>query len=248
MWKTPTARIHHEHAMRSLSAKDIVGVWGLCEHQAPIARALAIIQAAFPAMPAGDIARLSVGRRDLLLLMIRRAMLGTTFESVAECPKCTERLEFTLNAADLEIGSLEPAAHEYELAFEQYRVRYRLLDSYDIIDAGACASIEEARALLVDSAVLDATVAERSVRPDQLPADVVERLAVAITENDPQAELLLNLDCPACGHGWQVLFDVATFFWDEVLRDVHFIASKYGWSEDAILSMSPMKRKLYLEM
>jgi hypothetical protein len=33
-----------------------------------------------------------------------------------------------------------------------------------------------------------------------------------------------------------------------VLREVHILASAYGWREDDILAMSPARRRIYLEM
>jgi hypothetical protein len=72
---------------------------------------------------------------------------------------------------------------------------------------------------------------------------------------DPQAEVLLDLNCPACGHGWQALFDVVAFFWAELaaqakrlLREVHTLARAYGWREADILGMSARRRQFYLEM
>jgi hypothetical protein len=48
---------------------------------------------------------------------------------------------------------------------------------------------------------------------------------------------------------------VVSFFWMEVeswayriLRQVHALASAYGWSEGDILAMSPWRRQFYLEM
>lgn len=241
--------------MRSLSAMDIVGVWELCEHQAPITRALTILRAACPEMSADQLARLSVGERDMLLLLVRRHMLGPKLESIADCPACAERLEFTLNADDLLSGARDRGTRDYELAADDYRIRYRLLDSYDIIDVAASPSVDDAREALLERAVLSAECDGVALTAGELPTAVVERLAAAITEVDPQAEVLLNLDCPACDHSWQVLFDIATYLWDELqsravelLRDVHFIAIRYGWSEEAILAMSATKRRLYLEM
>ncbi|MBS1912832.1 MAG: phage baseplate protein [Bacteroidetes bacterium] len=241
--------------MRSLTAKDIVGVWELIEHQTPIIKALTIIRAACPEMSADDIARLSIGERDRLLLLIRERMLGTRLESLAECPMCAERLEFTLHTGDLRSERGADLHAGRAIAADHYRVEFRLIDSYDLIDVATCPTVEEARSLLVDRAVVSATHRGKPVGSSQLPENVVALLAEAIADHDPQAEVLLNLDCPACEHSWQVAFDIATFLWDEVhttavelLRDVHFIAVKYGWSEEMILSMSATKRKLYLEM
>ena len=49
--------------------------------------------------------------------------------------------------------------------------------------------------------------------------------------------------------------DVAAFFWTELnawavrlLREIHALASAYGWREADILALSPKRRDLYLEL
>ena len=65
----------------------------------------------------------------------------------------------------------------------------------------------------------------------------------------------LSLSCPDCGHCWDVPFDIVSYFWGElhvwaqrVLREVHTLASAYGWREADILGLSPLRRELYLQM
>jgi hypothetical protein len=65
----------------------------------------------------------------------------------------------------------------------------------------------------------------------------------------------MAMDCPACGHQWRALFDVAAFLWREIdawakrsLNEVHALASAYGWSQRDILSMSASRRRRYVSM
>jgi hypothetical protein len=76
-----------------------------------------------------------------------------------------------------------------------------------------------------------------------------------MADADPQADVRLALDCPACGHNFLAAFDVAAYLWSEVnawayrlLGEVHSLASAYGWREEDILAMSPWRRRVYLEM
>ena len=76
-----------------------------------------------------------------------------------------------------------------------------------------------------------------------------------MAEVDPQADVQMDLTCPACGHQWQALFDIESFFWREIsawanriLREVHALASAYGWRESDILSMSTWRRQTYLNL
>ena len=72
---------------------------------------------------------------------------------------------------------------------------------------------------------------------------------------DPMAEIHLVLDCPCCQHKWEAPFDIVAFLWREIsaaarrlLREVHTIASAYGWTETEILALSPARRRIYLEI
>jgi hypothetical protein len=76
-----------------------------------------------------------------------------------------------------------------------------------------------------------------------------------MAERDPQAELLLDLTCPACAHRWEAPFDIVPFFWTEIateakrlLREVHTLARSYGWREADVLAMSATRRRSYLEV
>ncbi len=82
--------------------------------------------------------------------------------------------------------------------------------------------------------------------------DEVERQLEAL---DPAADLELAMTCGACGHAWQTSLDVGALVWEEidgraaaVLGDVHRLALAYGWSERAILALSPQRRAAYLEL
>jgi len=65
----------------------------------------------------------------------------------------------------------------------------------------------------------------------------------------------LDLACPSCGHLGQAIFDISAIFWAEIsaqarrlLREIHLLASAYGWREADILAMSARRRQAYLEM
>jgi hypothetical protein len=88
-----------------------------------------------------------------------------------------------------------------------------------------------------------------------LPGEVVAAVAARMAEADPQAEVQLALTCPVCAYRWQATFDILSFFWQEIndwaqriLREVHTLATAYGWREADILALSPRRRQFYLEM
>jgi hypothetical protein len=247
--------------MRPLSGTDIVRIWEVGQGRSPLEQAAAILAAAYPDVPAGELAALSIGQRDARLLALRRATFGSRLDGFSACPSCREPLEFALSASEL--GALLPAgdstvpdaAGTYTLTVHGYRLRFRLPTGDDLAAAGACADTATARSVLVGRLILDARTEGRAAPAGALPAEVVDTLAARLAECDPLAEVVLDLDCPACGHRWQALFDIASYFWTELgvqsrrlLREVHTLASAYGWSESAILSLGGRRRQAYLEL
>jgi len=93
------------------------------------------------------------------------------------------------------------------------------------------------------------------IAASELPPSVVTETASRMAHADPQADVQLDLRCPACGTAWQAAFDMPAYFWSEIdawaqctLGEVHVLARTYGWRESDILALSPGRRRLYLEL
>lgn len=238
--------------MRALSDHEVLRVWenGTGEH--PIDRALTVLSAAFPDVGRSDLAAMSVGRRDGHLMDVREANFGRRVSGVAECPKCGELLQWELYLDDLRTT---PDDHEEgTLVMEGYELLYRLPDSTDLAAVALGGDVAHGRDTLLQRCVLEARKEGVRVEVGTLPEEVVSALAAEMEANDPQAETLLNFECPECGLRWQAHFDVMTFLWAELqarartlLNDVHDLARAYGWSEKDILGMSTVRRRYYLE-
>ncbi|MEI8610666.1 hypothetical protein P4S70_17550 [Enterovibrio sp. Hal110] len=72
---------------------------------------------------------------------------------------------------------------------------------------------------------------------------------------EPLTIVSLNALCPECGAQTQHQFDIGHQYWallaadvEKQLWDVHILATAYGWSSDAILSMSPARRRQHIAM
>ena len=242
--------------MRTLSAYDLLRVWEVGEDQHPLEKALTLLAAACPELTWDDLAALSVGQRDARLLTLREQTSGPKLNGFAECTRCAQRLEFDVAVADLRVAPDPDAAEEVrELVAEGLALRFRLPNSRDLAAVLGCQDQAAARSLLVQRCVLEASRDGVPVAGGELPAEAITALAQRMAECDPQAEVLLDLRCPACEHGWQALFDIVAFFWAELaaqakrlLREVHALARAYGWREVDILGMSARRRQFYLEM
>jgi hypothetical protein len=236
--------------MACLSADEVLRLCESAAAQPPVERALTILAAADPGTSRAELARLSIGERDARLLDVREATFGASAAAAAACTHCGERVEFTLSLAQLRAP--RAAAPADELRADGLTLRFRVPDSDDVSAAQAS---PDPRGMLVARCLLDARRDGSPVAPAELPPSAVARLAAAIAASDPQAEVLLDYACPACGRSGQTLFDVAAFLWEELraharrlLFEVAALARGFGWREADILAMSAARRRAYLEL
>lgn len=242
--------------MHALNGEQIVHLWEVCLRQHPLDRALTLLQAAFPQATRQQLARLSIGRRDALLFALREQTFGPRLNSLATCPSCGERFEFALDTAKLPVAAnMEPPAPVYTLATEEGEMAFRLPDSRDLAAIVPCGDVERARSTLAQRCILQASRNGDAIAPEQLPASLINAIEAQMDSCDPLAVMDIPLDCAACGRHWTVLFDIASFLWTEIsaqaqrlLREVHTLASHYGWREADILALSAIRRQYYLEM
>jgi hypothetical protein len=225
----------------------VIRIWERGERQDPAQRALTLLQAAVPGKPRRQLARYSLGRRDACLLELRQRTFSSRLEAFAECPRCGERLEYSLKAEKL---SERPggAQRPRPIQMDGRALELRLPDSTDLAYAARAASLDEARQRLAGRCVIGAAV-------EELPDPVLAEVGASLAEADPGADVLIDLQCPSCAERWQVVFDIASYLWEEVrvlarrlMAEVHELARAYAWSERDILAMSAARRRFYLEM
>ncbi len=241
--------------MLALTATQLLAVWEHGTAMSAPRRALLLLGAAAPDSTPDEFGRLPVGQRDDLLLRLRAAVFGPRIEATATCPSCADRLELGFSSDELPVGTVPAAAAPLLLECAGHSVTLRLLDASDLVALTAVPDPAEAEAELLRRCVLSARSAEGVVAPDALPAGVVSAIAARLAEADPQADIRLSLACPSCEHRFEESFDIVSFFWREIdawagrtLREVHTLATAYGWSESEIVTLSPARRRLYLEM
>jgi hypothetical protein len=250
------ARENKPTAMHPLSAQDILQLWEEGQHRPLWERGLLILTAASPDLGQEELAALTIGQRDGRLLALREQTFGARLTGVARCPQCAESLEFPLSMAELRGQRKDDdRGATWELAVDAFTLRGRLPNSWDLAAVAQCADVASARQLLVKRCVEQVRCDGQTLAEVELPPALIDDVARRMLEADPQAEILLDLACPACQHRWRLLFDIVSFFWAEIdaqarrlLHEVHLLARAYGWRESDILAMSAVRRRYYLEM
>jgi hypothetical protein len=241
--------------MRALSPLDLLDAWERGMNEPSATRTLALLAAAW-AESLDAVAALSVGERDRRLLALRERTFGSRLASASACPACGERLEWSIDASAFRVPA-EAAEGGDGLSLESsgYSIRFRLPTTLDLAAAGSARDVAAARRLLLERCVLDAAREGAPVATADMPVAVVEAIAARMSDADLGSDMTVELTCPSCQHVWSVVFDIESFLWTElsgwaqrVLKDVHTLASAYGWREADILQMGEWRRQFYLTL
>jgi hypothetical protein len=241
--------------MRALSAAELLDGWERGLAHSPAQRALILLTLACDETPVEELAQFSIGRRDAQLLALREQTFGPQLASTTICPACAEQLEFNVDIADVRATSNTEPERTLHLTHADYGVEFRLPTSLDLATLDPGASVETNRQTLLRRCVIMARLAGSEVAAEELPAEVGAAIAQRMANADPLADVQIALACPQCQHTWPTPFDIVSFFWLEIhawanrlLREVHSLASAYGWREAEVLALSPWRRQAYLEL
>jgi hypothetical protein len=249
--------------MRPLSGADLLNIWERGIGKTPVERALVMLDAAFPQAPPGLLAKLNVAQRDRYLLHLRALTFGPLFKGLIDCPLCHQRLELEFDTQHLPVSlstlpdpeSMDLLRTETAFHMDQYEVHFRLPNSIDLAFLSEVIDGSAARQRLLEACIVSVKQEEKSISVSELPAEVLDQVVQEMDQADPVTDLTLPTSCPNCGQTSEIVFDIVTFFWGEIqslsarlIREVHTLASAYGWREADILAMSPWRRKQYLEL
>jgi hypothetical protein len=218
-----------------LSAAAVLDLWQEAEGRDAVERSLAL--ATPSGRPLDELAALPIGRRDALLLELHG---GPELQATATCPACAEQAEFAVDTQALlarGAEAAEPAPVD--------SVAWRSPDSRDVAAAAAADDPEAAERVLM----------ERCVGLAELEPETRAAVAVAMSDADPLAEVLVDVSCPACGEAFVADLDVGAFVWAELrararrlLLEVDVLARAYGWTEKEVLALGDRRRAAYLEL
>ncbi len=237
----------------ALSAAVQFEIWEQGAGWHPIDQALLVLRYACPDQSMEEVSEWPIGLRDRRLLEIRRDTFGDHLEGYVECPACGSGLEFELSCEALMRQGLHEGRASRTVECEGGVWELRMPNSRDLSVVVTTNDVRDAREALIARCVTNR--AESTAGPGLRSDALQSTLAAELAALDPLAEILIDLTCQACGHGWHSLFDIATFLWSEIrmrsrrlLQDIDVLARTYGWPEQEILRMSDRRRGLYVEM
>jgi len=227
------------------SAEAIVEIWEQGLYQQPVDRALTILSV-LTDRPRQELAAMTLERRDSLLIQRRAQLFGGSFSGSSTCAHCGCDVEVSVSADELDIPE-----ERFVVKVADTELTVQMPTSIDLAAAARCDTVAAARRELIRRCI------QGSQRDgdDSLGDDVVVAVEAELDRRAGVSAGVVHLTCPDCSHDWELELDVAGFMWREIeilavrlLRQVDVLARRYGWSEQAILALSPGRRRFYLEL
>ena len=242
--------------MSSLTPANLLEAWECAGSAAPARRALLLLEAAHPERARAEIEQLRASARDALLLDLREHLFGSKLRSVTPCPRCRQEVELAFETRDVRPDSA-PSGHGGTFPFRAGAMAgtFRLPVSGDWLAVPPeCADADAVRDVIALRCLISLEC-EDDRAGGTPPREALAAIGAAIAERDTDAHTELAASCPSCGHQWIALFDIGSFLWREIdahcrrlLRQVHRLASAYGWAEREILGLSAQRRECYLAL
>jgi hypothetical protein len=212
---------------------------------------------AFPGIEYDQVVSLPVGIRDSLLLKLRQSIFGNILSSTSVCPSCDEKVEWEMQIESFGLSQPEESVNIKNFKFRKgdYSIAFRLPNSGDILHLSSDQTVETSYRWLLSRCILDIKHKRKELRYEDLPSDILDALAEQMTRKDKFADIRISLSCNKCSFQWEAVFDIISYFWTEtnswarqLLLEIGILASNFGWSEKQIIQLSPVRRKIYLEM
>jgi hypothetical protein len=190
------------------------------------------------------LARTTIGETDRSLFALRHLLFGPTLDCVVACPSCGALLEFDSSTADIMPPAPTVVAQRVSLLDGLLECRPPVnADVSELLGRGSIDSRQ-----LLEVCLLGDVDAIQGVADEDC-----DRALAELAHADPGSSVEIAIDC-SCGHQWIDEFDIRSYLMAELtdwaaraLRDVHRLASRYGWSESSILRMSPWRKRIYLD-
>jgi hypothetical protein len=200
-------------------------------------------------------ANLSAGDRDRLLATVYMRTYGTRISNTLRCAECGALYDIDFSLDDL-VGHRVPAAEDGTVGRSATQrledgsfqlpdgTRFRLPTGED-----ECATLGlppvEAEQLLLDRCLV-----ERGAEDQSSDGKLMARLQEALEALAPTLDVELDTVCAECGAHHPAGFDIEHYLLSALLeerpqlaRDIHLLASTYGWSLSEILDLPRSQRR-----
>jgi len=236
--------------LRGLRGHDEAAVDGTSDLAAAALLERLLVEALGTTVSPAKVWELAVCDRDRLLAAVYRRHFGDRIEGDLTCRGCGEPFEMAFSLSEL-LASLEAeAGNGHQVTGPDDDGVYRLPDDRrfrlpTLADQRLTAGLdpEAGRRLLLERCVVEG---------DPQAADDLDAAMAAV---GPVVDLDLDAACSECGEEQSVRFDIRSYLlaamarekrW--LIREIHYLATAYGWSLEEILGLPRDDRRAFVRL
>lgn len=212
-------------------------------------------------------AALTLVDRHYLLIRLRMLTFGDLVQATLQCPHCQARVDVDFALSDIPMPERQgepvvqatvalqslPSAAPHD-ALE---IRFRLPNGDDqacLADLVLDNEVEASQRLMSRCLLQVGELTDPSFEDIRgLPAGVRSIIEQAMAQNAQLLDLDMDVHCPECKQSFVAPFDIQDFFLNEIsinrgslVKEVHYLAYHYHWSEREIMTMPRHKRRMYI--
>lgn len=225
------------------TAAEMLAAWEAASEAPPAARTAVIVHRAELADDLEAALDLPLGEATALAAQVHSDAFGTVVQGILRCEGCGEELDITVPLAELCGNGTARTA-------EAAGMVVRAPTSRDLVAAGEA---EDPPRVLMARCVRDQDGGP--VDPDALDAEQLAEVDAAAEELTGAGALVLRSRCPACGEDATAPLDIGALLWEQVERSAHVLLTEvaelgavFGWTEEDVLALTPLRRRAYLEL
>jgi hypothetical protein len=204
----------------------------------------------------GDTGPRTLGQRTRALLRLHASLFGAEAELVSHCPSCDTAAQFSVDcSALLECLPESSETPTHRLDVDGHALEFRLPTSADVAAASAEETDETFARRVIERCVLVCTRDKVPSDVREWPDHVLDAVSRHMEALDPSAAVSFAIDCPSCRTRWDAPLDPGQLLWQNVktaaerlFLDIDTLARAYGWTEQEVLSLPPVRRAAYLQM
>jgi len=204
----------------------------------------------------GDEGPRTLGQRTKALLRLHASLFGGDAELVSHCPSCQAPAQFGVDCATL-LAHLPSTtdAITHRLALDGYVFDFRLPTAADVAAASSEDTDDGFARRVLERCVLACTRDDVPALLGDVPDEVLDAISKQMESLDPGATLSFAVQCPECAARWDAPLDTGQLVWHKVqaaaerlFLDIDALARAYGWTEEQVLSLTPVRRAAYLQI
>ncbi|MEX2565514.1 MAG: hypothetical protein WD431_06200 [Cyclobacteriaceae bacterium] len=186
-------------------------------------------------------AQIVTAERDRILALLYISIYGEKIASTILCSACGQKFDLDFSLREL-LNHYQPTVSVSDNGKFQLEpgISFRLPNGEDELGIQGLSG-EEAEKQLFERCLLDGNFDTDN-----------EKVQLKMAELAPVLSMEMQAVCPECSHTQQMQFDMQSFFLTKLkqerpllIREIHHIASRYGWSQHEILNLPRNLRKQY---